>query len=293
MKTGTRMVKLAKRGILRFLNYLGYCVIKKKDYDALLVTTSQPVSSPVTTVSPDANPVVSASAAPTVSRLPIVPPPLDSALFSTVLQRIATRDTFTMGRLHALYSTVKRVVDHGIDGDFVDCGWGDATTLIALAASLLQLEQLGRRLVLFDTSVSPLHSVEFDLQPWGADYELLRNPPAARSRRPEPLLPELIASGYPTERIIVRRYPREPIAHDAPIAFLHITSEGYDANRKALEVFFSCLSPGGILAIEDIDPQDDGAVFVTKFLRRTGPTTSLYHASSNFRIFIKSQNSSQ
>jgi hypothetical protein len=58
-------------------------------------------------------------------------------------------------RLKALYEAAKHTTENEIEGDFVDCGWGDPTTLLALAASLLHLNHTDRRLLLFDCSTRP------------------------------------------------------------------------------------------------------------------------------------------
>jgi hypothetical protein len=300
------MIKSAKLGILRLINRFGYRVLKVHDYENLLAKSVQPPQAPDTVAPPG---VVTPAAAPVVPAEPIeatapsspdasspqsfvhpatIPAPFDEAPFSLLLQRLPERPNFSMARLHALYLATKYITESKIEGDLVDCGWGDTTTLLALASCLLSLKNYERQLVLFDSTADPLHRAETDLEPWGAEYDLLGNPPGRKPPLPEPVPAELLSSGYPRERISIRRYPREPIAQTAPVAFLNITSETYDANRKALNIFFSRLSRTGMVAVEDVTPtRGDGYDTIAKFLRATGHTLWFTQVAPNFWMAIK------
>jgi hypothetical protein len=278
------VIKLVKHSILRVLDRFGYHLLKTADYRALLTRPAAETAGPIASRSAPAAPAVTA---PPLARPAVIPPPFDDAPFTLIRQRVISRDDFSIERLHALYSAAKHITTLGIEGDILDCGWGDSATLLVMAASLLHLTQAGRRLVLFDVSVGPLHCAGFELAPWGADYDLLRNPKPRPLRNPEPPLADLAESGYPAEHILVRRYPREPIAYDAPIAFLSMTAESYDANRKAFEVFYPRLSAGGILAVEECGSAGDGANFISAFLRDAGVTTPISRVRPNFWTLIK------
>lgn len=327
------MIKLVKRSILRVLTRFGYHVLKAADYQAFLArpaaetaapisTNAAPAAAVVTTpleacaaaistrfhdaqalpaaeaagpiaTEPVPVPLAAAMTAPPEARPLVISPPFDDAPIALIRQRVAGRGDFTVERLHALYSAAKHITALRIEGDVLDCGWGDIATLLVLAASLLHLNSTGRRLVMFDVSAGPLHSVEFELGPWGADYQLLHNPRPPVLRRPEPPLADLSADGYPAEQILVRRYPREPIAYGMPIAFLSMNTESYDANRKAFEVFYPRLSAGGVLTVEDSGSEGDGVNFINAFLRDAGVTTPLSRVCPNFYTLIKPGQPSQ
>jgi hypothetical protein len=296
------MIKSAKRGILLLFDSLGYRVMRARDYERLAARAGQtvpvpalaPEPAPTLTLGPapapaaaaDATPARMAGAAePPVVHAPAVPAPFDAAPFSPILQRLLTPWNFSLPRLQALYAAAKYITENEIEGDFVDCGWGDPTTLLALAASLLHLNHTDRLLELFDSSASPLNRAETDLAPWGTEHDLLRKPPARKPPLPEAPPAELLSIGYPAERVTVRRYPREPIAHAAPMALLCITSETYDANREAFDVFYSRLSRGGILAVEDIPGGHKDAL--AQLLGATAGLLNFTQAAPNVRTAVK------
>jgi hypothetical protein len=130
-----------------------------------------------------------------------------------------------------------------------------------------------------------LNRAETDLAPWGAEHDLLHKQPTRKPPVPEAPPVELLSIGYPKERILVRRYPREPIAHAASVALLCITSETYDANRKAFDVFYSRLSRGGILAVEDIPGGQTDAL--AQLLGATLGSMNFTQAAPNVRTAVK------
>jgi hypothetical protein len=296
------MIKSAKRGILQLFDSLGYRVMRARDYERLAASAGQPVPAPALAPEPtptlapkpapapapaaDATPAAPAVPEPPVAQAPAVPATFNAPSFSPILQRLLTPWNFSLPRLQALCAAAKYITENEIEGDFVDCGWGDPTTLLALAASLLHLNHTDRRLVLFDSTASPLNRAETDLAPWGTEHDLLRQPPARQPPVPEAPPAELLSIGYPAERIAVRRYPREPIAYAAPVALLCVTSETYDANRKAFDVFYSRLSRGGILAVEDIPGGHKGAL--AQLLGATAGSLNFTQAAPNVRTAIKS-----
>jgi len=295
------MVKSIKRGILLLFESLGYRVVKARDYERLAASAGKAVpapalapelaptfaleAAPALRPAADPTPVAAAVPEPPVAPVPVVPAPFDTAPFSPILQRLLTRRNFSLARLQALYAAAKYITENEIEGDFVDCGWGDPTTLLALAASLLHLHHTDRGLVLFDSTASPLNRAETDLTPWGTEHDLLRKPPARKPPVPEPPPAELLSIGYPAERIAVHRYPREPIAHSAPLALLCVTSETYDANSKAFAVFYSQLSRGGILAVEDIPGGHKDAL--SQLLGATADSLNFTQAAPNVRTAAK------
>src|SRR5262249_6371317 len=145
-----------------------------------------------------------------------------------------------------------------------------------------------RRLVLFDTTADPLHRPELKLELWGTDRDLL-SPTSrpTRSRMLEPTPPEIAATGYPGDKISVRRYPREDIAQSDPVAFLTITSHTYESHRTAIATFIPRLARGGIIAVER-DPYDaSGRDGVDDFLCNERLNLLLVPVEANYRIGVK------
>ena len=117
--------------------------------------------------------------------------------------------------------------------------------------------------MLFDASADLLHRAETELDLWGSERDLITNPPVARPPALQPPPPEITATGYPPDRIDIRRYPREPIAQTEPIAFLNLTADTYPANCKAIATFLPRISPGGVIAVEGNRARDAVAEFLS------------------------------
>jgi len=186
-------------------------------------------------------------------------------------------------RLLALYRVVQYLARAGIPGEIVDCGHGATATLAAIAAASTHCGETSRRLVLFDASADPLHRAETELELWGTARELIADVQVVRSHKPEPPPAELTATGYPPDRIVVRRYPREPITQSEPVAFLGLTSEAYPANQWAIATFLPKVSPGGVIAVEGNSPRDA----VAQFLAHAGLNLLFVQVAADYRVAVR------
>src|SRR5262245_12835580 len=271
------MMRFAKQWVLRSLDQAGYRLLKKADHDALQAAAAAAHGAPAAVPPPPPPPVAS-----------IGPSALD-------LTEAAGADAALAGFLHdaphglapprafALYRVVQYLARAGIAGEIVDCGHGATTTLAAIAAASMSCGETNRRLVLFDASADPLHRAETELELWGTARDLIADVPDARPHKPEPPPAELAATGYPSDRIVVRRYPREPIAQSEPVAFLGLTSETYPANQQAIATFLPKVSPRGVIAVEG----NRSADAVAQFLARSGVNLLFMQVTADYRVAVR------
>src|SRR5262245_57683192 len=191
------MINLAKQWVLRSLDRAGYRLLKKPDHEALLVAAAAPHNTPTPTEAP-----IAPASAPVRHRF-------DRG--ARKLRRHAGGFPDRRGEpIHAGAAPCARALSNRTvpgpcrnSGEVVDCGYGATATLAA------QCCDTGRQLVLFDSSADPLHRGETELELWGTARDLIAGTPAwSRSRQVEPLPDALTETGYPADRIAVRRYPR-------------------------------------------------------------------------------------
>jgi hypothetical protein len=167
-------------------------------------------------------------------------------------------------RILALFSAVQYLVARQIAGDVIDCTHAGDSVLTVLGAAFVLLKDTSRRLIICDPTANPHHRAEYTLEPWGNDFDLLgAKLRPAKSQRGEPPSAAIRRTGYPQDKLLVWRYPREPIATTTPVAFLGVTSETYPANRWAIAAFVDRLSDGGILAVDRITQRDGVAEHLT------------------------------
>jgi hypothetical protein len=157
-----------------------------------------------------------------------------------------------------------------------------------MAIAFMQIGDTSRRLVLFDTSADPMHRPELEFELWGTDRDPLSTTRSWRkSQKIETAPPELIGTGYPVEKLSIRRYPREPITQLEPVAFLGLTSASYQSNRTAIATFFPQVVSRGVVAVEPDPLERAGRNAVGAFLRDAGVNMLFLHVAANYHVGIK------
>jgi O-methyltransferase len=275
-----QMIKATKTQILKTLDRLGYRVLTRAAHEELMMVAAD-------------------RAAPTPTGRPQLPtlepgvgdiPPGESD-FGRFFSAVREGCELPAPRLLAIYSAVQYIVRAQVPGDFVDCGLGATQTLRAIAAALLHFGQsTQRRLVILDTTADPLHRAETELAPWGVYLDLLSPPyPKPRHATSEPTPPEILSLGYPERLISVRRYPRDPIVQDDPVAFAGLLSETYESNRLAVAAILPRISRGGVIALEGkAFPRMRGGM--EGLLRELGQDLFLVPVDANYRMGIIGKN---
>jgi hypothetical protein len=269
-----RPMNVAKRSILYLLNRAGYHLVKHAAYENLLSSAAHAGRTEPPAPAPARDGALGGVAAAS-----------GDADLARFLGCLGSHAEVPLPRTLALYAAVRHLTQAGIPGDIVDCGYGTTSTLTLIAVALLHFDDPGRRLVLFDTTADPLHRADTELELWGTDRDLLAT--GARSPRRqtvEPAPAPLVATGYPVDRIAVKRYPRDPIAHAEPIAFLALTSATYDSNRAAIAAFLPRVSPGGVIAVETDPLARTRRDAVDEFLRQDGVNLLLVPVTPTYRL---------
>jgi hypothetical protein len=285
------MINPAKRIILQGLNRAGYRLLKREEYERLLATAveaQEAAQARQSSISPSP-PLIPAS--PSASSLEITEfaPVTGGANLASFLDRVKGIRDLPPLRAVALYSIADYIARAGVNGEVVDCGYGQTITLVAMAAAFMQIGDTSRHLVLFDTSADPTRRPELEFELWGTDRDRLSTTRCWRkSQKFETAPMELIATGYPIEKLSIRRYPREPIAQSEPVAFLGLTSGSYESNRTAIATFFSQVGRGGIVTVESDPLERRGRDAVDEFLRGAGVNMLFLHLAANYRVGIRS-----
>jgi O-methyltransferase len=282
------MTRLIKRLILRLLDRLGYVLLKKPDTDTLQADASamRPVAAPAVAIS---------AAAAKPKRREALPDFVDPALageFGAICEKLENFLRIPPRRAYAAYMSARALVQDGVAGDVVDCGEGSAETLAVIATTLATLGDTSRKIVLFDVTGDPTHRPEPELALWGMNRDPIFEAKPRDKARPNKtrLLPEeLVASGYPADRIEVARFPVDRLDVVGPISFLGLTSETYPSNLAAVRMLARRVSIGGVIAVEGDrsaaqrrDPVDD-------YLREQRVQLPFRQITSTYRIATKAE----
>jgi hypothetical protein len=162
-------------------------------------------------------------------------------------------------RVFALRAAVRYVVQSGICGDIVECGVWKGGSMMAVARTLLELNDQSRMLYLFDTfeGMPPPTAADVDYAGEEAGARLDRSTKDANVWAIAPLEQvkrAVLGVGYDPDRIrFVQGRVEDTIPGEAPptIALLRLDTDWYESTRHELTHLFPRLSPGGVLIIDD------------------------------------------
>jgi O-methyltransferase len=198
---------------------------------------------------------------PDPSRLPATHPDMEPE-FAGVLAQCAPYSMTSVERMYALWQGVRHVVDHGIEGDVVECGvWRGGSSMLA-ARALLDRESRDRTLWLFDTfegmsepsdrDVDAISGARMDAE-WETHRGREEDPVFAFGSLDE-VRKNMASTTYPPDNLrFVQGKVEDTIPAQGPerIALLRLDTDWYESTRHELEHFWDRLQPGGVLIIDD------------------------------------------
>ncbi len=163
-------------------------------------------------------------------------------------------------RIYALIQAVKYVVRGRIEGDIVECGVWRGGSMMAVAQTLLSLNETNRHLYLFDTFEGMPEPSEQDVDVHGRRASLLLR--AGRRTRDstrafesqESVRANLATIRYPQDCIeFVKGKVEDTVPGQAPavISLLRLDTDWYESTRHELAHLYPRLSSGGVLIIDD------------------------------------------
>lgn len=227
-------------------------------------------------------------------RGPRLPADFD-ARTSAVCAAVAAFTMTSPERIAALVEAVRYVSRHAIPGDIVECGVWRGGSMMAVARTLLELDDL-RSLHLFDTfaGMPPPGDVDRD-RSGAAAADLMamsdRETSSVWARSPlDEVRRNLAVTGYPQDRVrfVVGRV-EETVPERAPasIAILRLDTDWYESTRHELVHLFPRLSVGGVLIIDDYGHWEGARKAVDEYLAETGARLLLNRIDATGRIAVK------
>jgi hypothetical protein len=164
-------------------------------------------------------------------------------------------------RVFALREATKYIVKGRIPGAIVECGVWRGGSMMAVARTLLELNERDRELFLFDTYEGMPPPTEHDVAFTGESAESQLK--ATTKDDPdsvwcyaslEDVTQSVNSVGYPTNKIhFVKGKVEDTIPATAPetIALLRLDTDWYESTRHELVHLFPRLSRGGVIVIDD------------------------------------------
>jgi O-methyltransferase len=226
---------------------------------------------------------------------PAFPPDFDAAT-QNVCRFVRPFTMTSPERILALRESVKYVVQHGIQGDIVECGVWKGGSMMAVARTLLELGTTDRNLLLFDTfdGMSAPTAQDISLEGETAADLLLKSSKESSlvwaCGALEEVKRNLLSTGYPAERIsFIKGKVEETIPEYAPsrIALLRLDTDWYESTHHELVYLYPRLSSGGVLIIDDYGHWAGARKAVDTYLAEHNPPVLLNRIDYTGRICVK------
>lgn len=158
-------------------------------------------------------------------------------------------------RVFALRQSVQYLVQHGIQGDIVECGVWKGGSMMAVARTLKESGATDRNLHLFDTFEGMSAPTREDINFRGESAaKLAKKSVYVWPCNLDEVKRNLQTTGYPMERMFfIKGKVEETIPEQAParIALLRLDTDWYESTYHELLHLYPRLSPGGVLIIDD------------------------------------------
>jgi len=159
-------------------------------------------------------------------------------------------------RIYVLIQAVRYLTKAAIPGGIVECGVWKGGSMAAAARALLQMNDVGRDLYLFDTFRGMTQPGTMDVdysgkqasKVWAASNGAWCDAPLEQVKN------VLNATGYPKERIhFIEGRVEDTIPASAPqsIALLRLDTDWYESTHHELVHLFPRLTRAGVLIIDD------------------------------------------
>jgi hypothetical protein len=178
-----------------------------------------------------------------------------------IIHEVAPYTSTGPERIVSLVNATKHIIQHNVEGSFVECGVWKGGSMMAILRTLKNLEATDREIYLYDTfegmseptasdksirGESALNAFNEQKQTWEkiVYYSSL-----------EEVKENISSIEYPKEKIhFIKGKVEDTISHDntsEKIALLRLDTDWYESTKHELEYLFPKLVPGGVLIIDD------------------------------------------
>lgn len=200
-------------------------------------------------------------------------------------------------RLIALCDAVDHVHRHQIQGDIVECGVWRGGSMMAVAKTLVDMNDTQRRLWLYDTFDGMSEPGDSDVDHAGNDAaNLLANQDKQDShsiwcRSPlDEVRQNIAATGYPVDKTrYVQGKVEESIPDETPdsISLLRLDTDWYESTMHELVHLYPRLTTGGVLIIDDYGHWQGCRRAVDEYFAKNNVSIFLNRIDYTGRIAIK------
>jgi O-methyltransferase len=188
--------------------------------------------------------------------------PLDfDAIAVDIIQSVLPYTQTSPERIYALCEAVRYVVANQIPGDFVECGVWKGGSMMAVALTLLSLDDQSRKLYLYDTFDGMTEPSDNDISITGVSAKKMLMSSSKTQDNSiwcfagiEDVKKAVLSTGYNPNNIhFMQGKVEDTIPSQSPsnIALLRLDTDWYESTYHELIHLYPCLSSGGVIIIDD------------------------------------------
>lgn len=200
-------------------------------------------------------------------------------------------------RMYTLIQGVKYISENGIEGDIVECGVWKGGSMMAIAKTLINLDEKKRNLYLFDTFSGMTEPSDKDIDFIGNKALTLlqesekENENSVWCCAPLELVKEImLKTGYDSTKIhFIQGRVEETIPSNAPdrISLLRLDTDWYESTRHELIHLFPRLSKNGVLIIDDYGHWKGSKLATDEYFTQNNIKIFLNRIDNTGRVAIK------
>jgi O-methyltransferase len=228
------------------------------------------------------------------NRLPVEATKDDRAIIDSVRPFTMTSSE----RVWSLLQAVRYVAQHGIPGDFVECGVWRGGSVMAMARKLSSMGHEDRNLWLYDTyeGMTPPSTADVEAVTGTSAADMLASTAVGDGNNVwcvaglDDVTSNLASTGYPRDRL---RFIQGDVAltlrEEVPehISLLRLDTDWYESTKSELEILYPRLVPGGVCILDDYGHWAGARKAVDEYFEEHGPRPLMNPIDFSGRIFLK------
>lgn len=210
---------------------------------------------------------------------------------------------FTMTSLERVLASIRAaayVASSRIPGDIVECGVWRGGSVMAIARTLLDNDDISRSIYCYDTFDGMTEPGSDDIDAWNrAAGDLLQSAKHVEDKTEslvwayasiDDVKANVATVGYPTENLVLVEGPVEdtiPGTTPERISILRLDTDWYGSTKHELEHLYPRLVTGGVLIVDDYGHWGGARKAVDEYFSRAGLRVFLHRIDYTGRLILK------
>ncbi len=225
---------------------------------------------------------------------------LEDELAYQIYLDVRSRTMTDANRIHNLIIATRYIVENRIQGDVIECGVWRGGSMMAIAKTLLENQEIGRELFLYDTFLGMTQPIFEDVDLAGNKaLELMQR--ESNSKQGEyrdgviayaslgDVKAGMQTTGYKMEQVnCVQGDVLETLllSNHEQIALLRLDTDWYESTKLELEILWPKITKGGVMIIDDYDYWSGCRKAVDEYFTQIGVKPLMMKMSTG-RIILK------